>query len=337
MMEVPRKETHVRRLLAVVAVFCLARSCLAQVPGFYKAATRVTWIVENIDKVRPAWEALGLKDIEEYPNTAETATYEGKPTTIDVWQITGHLENLTVDMIQPAEGQLNAYTHFLEKHGDGIFSIVHEVPTQAALEQEIARMRSKGVGVLQRVTMPKQDATLVYFDTEAEGKYNLGLVLHTGANKPTVTRPQTISHFGFDVRDLPTVSAYWQKLGFPAFRIEQAAPRVDSRYKGQPLSLAFEVGYQKYDQFSYEWIAAPPMPANIYADYLKAPHHREGIQHLGMPVADLREAIAASERLGYHVRQSGAWGDVGKADSGEYAYLDTDTGGGVSVELIHSY
>jgi hypothetical protein len=101
------------------------------------------------------------------------------------------------------------------------------------------------------------------------------------------------------------------------------------------LSLDFSVGYEKYDQFSYEWIAAPPTPANIYSDYLKAPHHREGIQHIGIPVTDLKGAINDYERLGYHVRQSGAWGDVGKPNSGEYAYMDTS--GGVSVELIHSY
>ena len=49
--------------------------------------------------------------------------------------------------------------------------------------------------------------------------------------------------------------------------------------------FAFDVGYQNYTQFSYEWIAAPENPPNIYADFLKA--HREGIQHLGMPVDDL--------------------------------------------------
>jgi len=295
--------------------------------------TSVTWIVEDIDKVRPAWVALGLKDIQEYPNMAEIAIYEGKPITIYVWQITGHLGSLNVDMIQPAEGQLNAYTHFLEKHGDGIFSIVHEVPTQAALEHEITRMRSKGVGVLQRVTIPKQGTTFVYFDTELEGKFNLGLVLRAETKKP-MTGPQMISHFGFDVRDLPSVSLYWEKLGFPPLRIEHASSRADSRYREQPLSLDFSVGYEKYDQFTYEWIAAPSKPANIYADYLKTPHH-EGIQHIGLPMTDLKQSITEYERLGYHVVQSGAWGDVGKPSSGEYAYIDTS--GGVSVELLQSY
>jgi hypothetical protein len=117
--------------------------------------------------------------------------------------------------------------------------------------------------------------------------------------------------------------------------MEHASPREDSRYRDKPLSLAFDVGYQHYDQFTYEWIIPPATPPNIYADFLKA--HHEGIQHLGLPVDDLKKAVEAYEKLGYHVRQSGAWGDVGKKDSGQYAYMDTDSRGGISVELIHAY
>src|SRR5258706_13013365 len=117
----------------VVAALVLAGAAWAQTPALYKTVNRVTWVVTNIDEVRPAWEAYGLTDIQEFPNIALTVTYKGKPSTVYAWQITGHIGNLTVDMIQPAEGQLNAYTHFLNHHGDGIFSIVHEVPSEAAL------------------------------------------------------------------------------------------------------------------------------------------------------------------------------------------------------------
>ena len=104
----------------------------------------------NIDKVRPAWEALGLSDIREYPNIQMVGEFGGKPVTIYAWQITSRLGNLTVDMIQPAEGQRNAYTNFLARHGDGILSIVHEAPSQQALEKEIVRMKRIGVGVCSR-------------------------------------------------------------------------------------------------------------------------------------------------------------------------------------------
>ena len=326
-----------RVLRGFAVLFWLAATCAAQLPEFYKTVNRVTWVVGNIDKVRPAWEALGLSGIQEYPNIAMTGQFRGKPITIYAWQITGHLGNLTVDMIQPGEGQANAYTNFLGKHGDGILSIVHEVSSRQALDQEILRMKGKGVAVLQQVTVQggQSPVTYTYFDTEPEGKFSLGLVFRQGG-MPKAAGSAAVSHFGPVVWDGAAVSAYWERLGFPAFPMQHATPREDSRYRGQPLSLAFEVAFQRHTQFRYEWISAPPNPPNIYADFLNK-HHREGIQHIGMPVDDLSKAIAAYEKLGYHVHQAGAWGNVGSPGSGQYAYMDTDSAGGISVELIHSY
>jgi hypothetical protein len=320
------KETAVRFLRSFVVLFSLAGVCSAEVPGFYKTVNRVTWVVENIDKVRPAWAALGLSGIEEHPNIQLIGHFRGKPITIYAWQITGHLGNLTVDLIQPGEGQANAYTNFLAKHGDGILSIVHEVPSPQALEEEILRMKRSGVAVLQQVTVQGDQGpvTTTYFDTEREGKFALGLVYRPGGMR-AAAGPAVVSHFGAVVWDAAAVSAYWGKLGFPPFPMEPAGLRADSRYRDKPLALAFEVGHQRHTQFPYEWISPPPSPANIYADFLNR-HQREGIQHIGMPVDDLARSIAALERLGYRVRQAGA----------QHAYMDTDSAGGISVELVQS-
>jgi catechol 2,3-dioxygenase-like lactoylglutathione lyase family enzyme len=179
-----------------------------------------------------------------------------------------------------------------------------------------------------------KQVTYTYFDTEPQGKFVLGLVYWPGG-APASGPAGMVDHLGPVVRDLAPVSAYWQKLGFPALRMEHATPRQDSTYRDKPLWFAFEVGYQHFDQFTYEWISGPATPANIYADFLKA--HTEGIQHLGMPVDDLNQAREKYEKAGYHVWQSGAWGDVGKKDSGQYDYMDTNSLGGVAVELIHAY
>jgi hypothetical protein len=311
--------------------------CAGQLPDYYKTVNRVTWVVGNIDKVRPPWVALGLSDIEEYPNIELTGEFRGKPVTIYAWQITGRLGNLTVDMIQPAEGQANAFTNFLGKHGDGILSIVHAAPSRKALEDEILRMKSKGVAVLQRVTAQRGSRTVTYcfFDTEGEGKFALGLV-HGIEEATGKSGSTTVTHFSPVIRDPAAVSAYWQGLGFPPFPMQHATPRADSRYRGQPLELAFEVGYQRHTQFRYEWISPPASPPNIYADFLNK-RGREGIQHMGILVDDLPKSIAAYEKLGYQVHQSGAWGDVGKPGSGQYAYMTTDSVGGLTVELVHSY
>jgi catechol 2,3-dioxygenase-like lactoylglutathione lyase family enzyme len=324
----------------VVAAFFLAGTAWAQTPVIYKTVNRVTWVVTNIDSVRPVWESMGLTDIQEFPNIALPVTYQGKVSTVYAWQITGHIGNLTVDMIQPAEGQLNAYTHFLGKHGDGIFSIVHEVPSEAALKAEIARMKAKGVGVLQQTKMPKQGETFTYFDTEPEGKFSLGLVYRPGGMKAidagAAGRPATVQHFGVVVRDIPPVSAYWEKLGFPAMKIDHIPAREDSTYHGKQLLLPHYESSQKYNQFGYLWAAAPAVPANIYGDYLNGPRHREGIQHIALAVPDLQKAIEKYEALGYHVVQFTTWGIAGQPGSGAHAYLDTDNVGGVSAELYHA-
>lgn len=325
------------KLLRYLAVtLFLAGTCFAQLPEYYKSVNRVTWLVQNIDEIKPAWVALGLTDIQEFPNIKMIGTDHGKPVTIYTWQLTGHLGNLTIDMVQPAEGQLNAYNDFLEKHKDGIFSVVHEVPSIEAMNKEVKRMAALGVGVLQQVTIEKNHTpiTYTYFDTEPQGKYVLGLVYWPGGAPAPYKRP-TITHLAPVVRDAAPAEAFWEKVGFPKFEMEHATPRDDSRYRGKPLSLYFDVGFQRLGTFSYEWIVPPATPPNIYADYLK--RHGEGIQHIGMTVDDLQQAIASYEKLGYHVWQSGAWGDVGKKDSGQYAYMDTDAVGGVTVELIHAY
>jgi glyoxalase/bleomycin resistance protein/dioxygenase superfamily protein len=325
------------RILACVAIaLALTGTCAAQLPDIYKTVNRVTWVVANVDHAKQGWIGLGMSGIQDLPDTQFTGQYRGKTVTIKAHQITAHLGNLTVDMIQPAAGQRNAFTEFLTQHGDGIFSIVHEVSNEEEMTKEVQRMSSLGVGVLQQISVKKQDTpvTYTYFDTAPQGKFVLGLVYWSGG-APAADKKDMVSHLAPVIRESDSVSAFWQKIGLPSLRMEHATPREDSRYHGKPLWFAFEVGYQHYDQFSYEWIIPPTTPANVYVDYLKA--HGEGIQHIGIPVEDLEKSVAAYEKLGYHVLQSGAWGDVGKKDSGQYDYMDTDSIGGVSVELIHAY
>ncbi len=326
-----------RTIALAAAVVATGAVCDAQLPEYYKTLNRVVWVVENIDRVRPAWEKIGLSDVRAMTNIQITGQYRGEPVTIYAWQITGRLGNLTVDMIQPAEGQGNAYTRFLGAHGDGILAIVHEVSGRAELDREVARLKAKGVDVLQQVTVPGPAGPIVYtfFDTEPEGKYVVGLAYAQGG-LPKPAGPAVVSHFSPVVWDAAAVSRYWESLGFPAFPMQHATARADSRYRGEPLSLAFEVGYQHHTQFRYEWISPPPNPPNIYADFLNR-HRREGIQHMGLPVDDLDTSVAAYEKMGYRVSQSGAWGDVGKPGSGRYAYMNTDSAGGIVVELTQSY
>ena len=317
----------------LVVCLTLAGTCLAEMPEFYKKVSRVTWVVKDLDHCVEGWSKLGLSDVNDYGFVNFEGQYRGKAVSVGARVASGSLGNLTVDMLQPEPGD-NAFTAFQSRHGDGIFSIVHEVPSMEVMVKEIERMRSLGVGVLQQMTIDADNGpiTLTFFDTESEGKYVLGLVYWTGG-APPAGPPGKISHIAFVARQAEPVSAYWVKLGFPAMPKAHASPREDSRYHGKPLWLDFDVCWQRHTQFTYEWIIPPNNPPNLYADYLKT--HGEGVQHLGVPVDDLEKSIADYQKLGYAAAQSGAWGENGKKGSGRYSYMDTDSIGGVIAEVIH--
>ena len=325
-------------LRCFVVVLSFAMTCsAAELPKCYQSMNRVTWIVQNVDRVSAAWKPLGLSDIKRSPHIQLSGEYRGKPVTIRARQVTGRLGNLTVDFIQPDKGQANAFSDFLSSHGDGIFSFVFQVSSKQEMEKEIQRMRGLGVNVLQQLTVKENErpVTFTYFNTQPQGKYALGLVYSPGA-PAAASREAIVSHFGAVVREIPPVSAYWQRLGFQPIPIEHATPRKDMQYRNKPLWFYFDVGFQRINpQLAIEWISAPSTPPNIYADYLKL--HGEGIQHIGTPVDDLSKTVAAYQKRGYGTWQAGAWGDVDKKDSGQYKYMDTNSIGGISVELLHAY
>src|SRR5215831_16659579 len=150
----------------LVVICFLLGTCYAQLPEYYQSINRVTWLSQNINGILPSWTALGMTDIHKTGKIKAVGTDHGKPTTIDTWQATGRLGNLTVNFLQPAGSQPNSYSDFLRKHKDGIFSVVHEVPSKEAMYDEIQRMARLGISVLQQVTFEIDGApvTYTYFD-----------------------------------------------------------------------------------------------------------------------------------------------------------------------------
>jgi methylmalonyl-CoA/ethylmalonyl-CoA epimerase len=321
------------RLAALLISFASLASAAS--PDFYQRIGHIVWLVHNMDGPLHAWSSLGLSDVHDFGTIALQGEYRGRPLKGQAHMEWGHLGSLAVDMLEPQSGD-NAFDAFLSKHGDGIFSIVYEVASQDEMSREVVRLSTAGVQVLERmrVNTDHGPALFTFLDTEPKGKYVLGLVLWPGGAAPAGASA-LVSHIALVIREAKPVSDYWEQMGFPAMAVAHASPREDSRYHGMPLLLPFDVGWHRYAKPTFEWIIPPQEPANCYADFLKA--HGEGIHHLGLPVDDLDEAIARYKGLGYGVVQSGAWGDVGKKGSGRYGYMDTDSIGGVTVELTHSY
>lgn len=317
-------------LLASLAVW----PALGQLPDFYKTVHRMSWVVSDLDRTTQGWRKLGFVELRD-PVEVELpeVQYRGRPAAVKVRVASGFLGDVRVDWIQPLGGQ-NAYTDFLKEHGDGVFSLLHRVPALDSLDQELERLRGLGVGVLQRGTLADGSVQYAYLDTAARGKYVLGLVcLPPGLEDQPPPSAVKISQFALVARDPKTVSAFWEKLGFPAMTFTHGATR-DPRYRGKPGQFDQELGWQRHGRVPYEWILSLKGP-NVYEDHLKV--HGEGIQHLGLPVEDMDKAVGEWGKAGFAVAQSGAWGEEGKKGSGRFAYLDTDSIGGLTIELLWSF
>jgi catechol 2,3-dioxygenase-like lactoylglutathione lyase family enzyme len=308
--------------------------CQAQTPDFYKRIGCVTWVVKSLDGPLDGWTRLGLSNVQRFDLLAYRGKYHNQTIRGTLRMATGQLGALTVDMVQPPATS-EAFTSFLARHGDGVFSIVHEVTNAEAMVKEKERMRALGVEVLEQIELEidNHPVSFMFFDTEPKGKYVLGLVYWPGG-APAASGTNRLSHIAFVVREMEGVSAFWTRIGFSTVRLEHASPRDDGTYHGKAILLPFEVGWDSHTRPGAEWIVPPQTPANCYNDFLTV--HGEGLHHFGIPVDDLERGVADYGRLGHQVLQTGAWGQNGNKGSGRYSYMDTDSIGGVCVELIRA-
>jgi catechol 2,3-dioxygenase-like lactoylglutathione lyase family enzyme len=322
-------------------VYFLAQPAWGQLPEFYKTVSHVQWVVKDLDRVTAGWSRLGFKEIQQHGILElKNAEFQDKRATLRLRRATARLGGLDVEWVQPLGGR-SAYTEFLNKHGDGIFSLVHRVPTQDSFKQELALLCQAGLDVIQRESYEGSEGAVktAYLDTE-EGGYVLGL---TCDSRPTpcevpagsADNPYQLQHsqFAFVVRDPEPVSLFWKRVGFPELSLTHGILR-DRSYRGQPGFFDQELGWQRHGKVVYEW-CIPLKGPTVYEDHLQL--HGEGVHHLGFQVKDLDSVVRSWKALGFEVSQSGAWGEDGKPGSGRFAYVDTDEIGGVTVELLWNY
>ena len=311
----------------------------AQLPEFYKKVDRITWVVDDVERVAQGWKGIGFDQIQPAQTVVLDRTeFRGVPAKSTVKVAAGRIGQLQIRWIQPVDGK-NAYSDFLARHGGGIFSLVHRVPSKEALEAEIKRLASLGVRVLERgdVASSMGSVSYAYMDTEKEGKYSLGLIYVEGGTGAAPAAPSStslrLSQFAFVANDTHAVSAYWTRLGFPEMSFTHS-PLRDIVYHGKTGQFDQELGWQRHGGIVYEWIL-PLRGPTAYLDHMKI--HGEGLHHLAFDVEDIDAAAARLNGFGYPVVQSGAWGDNGKAGSGRFAYNDTESIGGVMVEFLWNF
>ena len=312
----------------------------ADLPPFYNSVDRVVWVVGDLDRTMRELRGIGMTNVTDLGEADVSGEYRGRPASGMVRIASGRFADVAVHWIQPLGGE-NAFADFFDRHGSGVFSLVHRVPTAAAFDAEIARLRGLGVDVLQRGSAESAAGTIrwVFFDTEPEGKYALGIVHFPGGDEgPLAVDPdnpsgRTVVQFAFAVKRLEPVSEYWARLGFPPMKFTHGKLR-DLRYRGAPGQFDMRLGWQRHGKVPYEWIQSLKGP-DIYLDHMKA--HGESFQHFAFRVENMDADIAWWAERGYQVSMSGAWGEKDQPGSGRFAYLDAERLGGVAIELLWSY
>jgi catechol 2,3-dioxygenase-like lactoylglutathione lyase family enzyme len=299
---------------------------------------QVGWVVEDLDSVVGYWEKLGLKNIRrtgpmEFPNT----TVRGKKTPLTLKMAFTEIGDVQIEWIEPVEGR-SVYDEFLESHGDGIHHLAFAVKSPEQLEEQIAYFNSRGVGVIQRGSWEgtKGKGLFAYLDTaERGGGFTVELVYNPDAPAAGAVRDHgheypfnRITQYAFAVSDIRKVDEFYRGLGFGGMQIDHNIS-VNRNYRGQPGKFEMYLGWWRFGSVPFEWIG-PIAGPSVYHEFLE--ERGEGFHHLAFNVKEMDEAIRLLEARGAKVNQSGGWDSP--TSKGRFAYFDTETRGGASIELL---
>lgn len=327
-----------KRLLVAAVVISVCSLAWGAQPDFYNEVESVTWVVKDIDAVMSGWAALGFTDqLNLGQMTMPQVEYQGEVKDLAVKAGVGYLGGFAIRWVQPL-GPRSAFDDFLDQHGEGVFALNHRVPTLEALQTEVDRLGKLGVEVLQRGVLQTSSGpvTYAYLNTYDEGGYRICLLHSPAPEDPgprVVPLQMTDSQFAFVVRDLDGPSDFWEEVGLPKMEVTHG-PLTDLMHRGQPGQFDQKLGWHRHGKVTYEWIL-PLKGPTVYEESLKA--HGEGFHHFAFNVSDMDEAIKYFEGKGLECSQAGGWGEKGKAGSGRFAYFDTESLGGITIELLWNF
>ncbi|MHB1133196.1 MAG: VOC family protein [Chloroflexota bacterium] len=141
-----------------------------------------------------------------------------------------------------------------------------------------------------------------------------------------------IDQVAFVVKDLDkSMASYWLNFGIGPWRVYTYGPPLvkDTTYNGQPGDFHWRVALADFNGMVMELIQ-PLDGENVYSEFLAK--HGEGVQHLGVIVPNLEQAVAEAQGAGYRVIQSGH--GYGVRGDGGFAYLDTLAELGTIIEMV---
>jgi methylmalonyl-CoA/ethylmalonyl-CoA epimerase len=143
-----------------------------------------------------------------------------------------------------------------------------------------------------------------------------------------------VGQIGIVVRDIrASIEAYWRTLGIGPWKVYTNGPPPlrNVTYYGRPASYRVRVALAHTETGVVELIQYLEGDS-IHRDFLAT--HGEGVEHLGIYVPNLDEALAPYRSQGLTVLQSAD--GLGMSGDGRYVYLDTRSSMGTILELIQT-
>ncbi len=133
-----------------------------------KQAVQIGVVVPDLDQATRLLTSLfgiGPFRFIEWPNRPESKYFfRGKEEQIKIRQAFAQVGPLELELIQPLEGERNAYHQFLEERGGGIHHVLFEVDD---MDQVVRNLSPQGVEVLQAGTGIRPGTRWALLDTQA--------------------------------------------------------------------------------------------------------------------------------------------------------------------------
>ena len=142
-----------------------------------------------------------------------------------------------------------------------------------------------------------------------------------------------INQIGVVVKNLDeAMESYWRTAGIGPWNIySTGAPPLVSEYHGRPVNYKIRLATAKSGLVQIELIEYASGDT-IHRDFLAS--GRTGVEHLGIYVADLDQALQTYQDRNIAILQRAD--GMGLKGDGRYAYLDTEPILGTILELIQS-
>ncbi len=140
-----------------------------------------------------------------------------------------------------------------------------------------------------------------------------------------------VEQIGLVVPDLDqAMQYYWRLCGIGPWNVyTNSAPPLKCVYRGQPANYKVKVALALTGEVQMELIEYIEGDT-IHRDFIQA--GQQGIEHFGVMVPDLDEALKPYTRKGISILQQ--VDGLGLSKDGRYAYLDTQATLGTVLELI---